>query len=323
MEIDKIHSDATSISLKKRSGEEFNTISCKPDSSHRDRPVIDPCGKVDVLPTIVIIDDTECIVTAAANIEGGSHTDSHRTVESSVNNQLMMNRDQTAPHANCSAFVAHQKSPPNKLDLPSPPYKIHTLPGSALQPSETGRDDRVKVFTANREDIADNHRKRKRSRAKKMDYFHRRSHSHPEQLNLMSEEEEVNSWRDFGNWDTPNPALLRKHSLPHDNLHFSNIGSSSEEKTKFCADADLNKDDPTGTDSGFADPLSDTEKDEEENLWNRPSEFKLRDQFYSFFQASDNKLAMKLFGSRNALLKEKKRQMEARTWIIHPCSNFR
>ncbi|XP_067951844.1 potassium/sodium hyperpolarization-activated cyclic nucleotide-gated channel 1-like [Watersipora subatra] len=32
---------------------------------------------------------------------------------------------------------------------------------------------------------------------------------------------------------------------------------------------------------------------------------------------------MKLFGSRNALLKEKKRQMEARTWIIHPCSNFR
>lgn len=54
-----------------------------------------------------------------------------------------------------------------------------------------------------------------------------------------------------------------------------------------------------------------------------PTEFRLRDQLFSFFQASDNKLAMKLFGSRNALLKEKRRQQAAKSWIIHPCSNFR
>jgi len=52
-------------------------------------------------------------------------------------------------------------------------------------------------------------------------------------------------------------------------------------------------------------------------------ELRLRDQLFSFFQASDNKLAMKLFGNKNALLKEKRRQIEANTWIIHPCSNFR
>ncbi len=46
-------------------------------------------------------------------------------------------------------------------------------------------------------------------------------------------------------------------------------------------------------------------------------------QFLSFFQPSDNKLAMKLFGTRSALLKERKRQQQAGQWIIHPCSNFR
>ena len=48
-----------------------------------------------------------------------------------------------------------------------------------------------------------------------------------------------------------------------------------------------------------------------------------KSQIFSFFQASDNKLAMKLFGSKSALLKEKRRQQAANTWIIHPCSNFR
>lgn len=63
---------------------------------------------------------------------------------------------------------------------------------------------------------------------------------------------------------------------------------------------------------------------EADTIWShRPSEFRIRDQLFSFFQASDNKLAMKLFGSRNALLKEKQRQMAAKSWIIHPCSNFR
>lgn len=48
-----------------------------------------------------------------------------------------------------------------------------------------------------------------------------------------------------------------------------------------------------------------------------------RQQFLEFFQPSDNKLAMKLFGTRGALLKEKHRQRETGHWVIHPCSNFR
>ncbi|CAH8550911.1 unnamed protein product [Schistosoma rodhaini] len=49
----------------------------------------------------------------------------------------------------------------------------------------------------------------------------------------------------------------------------------------------------------------------------------LKEQFQAFFQPSDNKLAMKLFGSKNALLKEKRRQVQQGKWVIHPCSNFR
>lgn|SRR6218665_2323818 len=49
----------------------------------------------------------------------------------------------------------------------------------------------------------------------------------------------------------------------------------------------------------------------------------LKDQINSFFQVSDNRLAMKLFGNKNALLREKMRQKAAGNWVIHPCSNFR
>ncbi len=49
----------------------------------------------------------------------------------------------------------------------------------------------------------------------------------------------------------------------------------------------------------------------------------LKEQFFAFFQPSDNKLAMKLFGSKSALNKEKRRQQQQGNWIIHPCSSFR
>src|SRR6218665_695760 len=49
----------------------------------------------------------------------------------------------------------------------------------------------------------------------------------------------------------------------------------------------------------------------------------LREQIVSLFQPSDNKLAMKLFGNKHALLKEKMRQKAVGKWVIHPCSNFR
>lgn len=49
----------------------------------------------------------------------------------------------------------------------------------------------------------------------------------------------------------------------------------------------------------------------------------LKDQIISFFQVSDNKLAMKLFGNKTALMREKLRQRAVGNWVIHPCSNFR
>ena len=49
----------------------------------------------------------------------------------------------------------------------------------------------------------------------------------------------------------------------------------------------------------------------------------LREQIVSFFQPSDNKLAMKLFGNKNALFKEKMRHKRVGNWVIHPCSDFR
>ena len=49
----------------------------------------------------------------------------------------------------------------------------------------------------------------------------------------------------------------------------------------------------------------------------------IRDQLRAMFQVADNRLALKLFGSRNALLKEKRRQKAVGNFVIHPCSNFR
>ncbi|GFO11703.1 potassium/sodium hyperpolarization-activated cyclic nucleotide-gated channel 2 [Plakobranchus ocellatus] len=49
----------------------------------------------------------------------------------------------------------------------------------------------------------------------------------------------------------------------------------------------------------------------------------LKEQIMNFFQPSDNKLAMKLFGNKHALIKEKMRHKRVGNWVIHPCSNFR
>lgn len=46
-------------------------------------------------------------------------------------------------------------------------------------------------------------------------------------------------------------------------------------------------------------------------------------QLRALFQPTDNKFAMKLFGSKKALMKERIRQKETGHWVIHPCSNFR
>jgi len=49
----------------------------------------------------------------------------------------------------------------------------------------------------------------------------------------------------------------------------------------------------------------------------------IREKIMSLFQPSDNKLAMNLFGNRNAVMKERLRQRAANNWVIHPCSYFR
>ncbi|KAH9497395.1 Potassium/sodium hyperpolarization-activated cyclic nucleotide-gated channel 3 [Dermatophagoides farinae] len=49
----------------------------------------------------------------------------------------------------------------------------------------------------------------------------------------------------------------------------------------------------------------------------------MRSQIEALFQPSDNKLAMKLFGSKKALMNERMRQKESGLFIIHPCSTFR
>ncbi|KAI5707905.1 hypothetical protein M8J77_012269 [Diaphorina citri] len=49
----------------------------------------------------------------------------------------------------------------------------------------------------------------------------------------------------------------------------------------------------------------------------------IRNQLQALFQPTDNKLAMKLFGSKKALMKERIRQKASGHWVIHPCSSFR
>ncbi len=49
----------------------------------------------------------------------------------------------------------------------------------------------------------------------------------------------------------------------------------------------------------------------------------IKSYLVSMLQPSDNKLAMKLFGSKKGVLKEKARQQEVSHWVVHPCSNFR
>jgi len=49
----------------------------------------------------------------------------------------------------------------------------------------------------------------------------------------------------------------------------------------------------------------------------------MRSVLMALFEPAENKLAMKLFGNRNALMKERLRQRATKNWVIHPCSYFR
>ncbi|KAL3313594.1 anaphase-promoting complex subunit Hcn1 [Cichlidogyrus casuarinus] len=72
--------------------------------------------------------------------------------------------------------------------------------------------------------------------------------------------------------------------------------------------------------NGDPDALNDdVEEDPSDNKGGSASTY-LKEQFLSFFQPSDNKLAMKLFGNKHALNREKNRLRQQGKWIIHPYS---
>lgn len=49
----------------------------------------------------------------------------------------------------------------------------------------------------------------------------------------------------------------------------------------------------------------------------------IQKRLWTMLQPNDNKLSMKLFGSKRGIQKEKKRLKAAGFFIIHPCSSFR
>ena len=121
----------------------------------------------------------------------------------------------------------------------------------------------------------------------------------------------VTSLRD-GFEDCANSSLLPNNSADQNNT-LSN--AKSESKVQFIGDeASL-----YGTPKEESSPTKDVESQRAANS----ATIFLKDQIISFFQPSDNKLAMKLFGNKNALMKEKQRQKAAGNWVVHPCSNFR
>ena len=70
-----------------------------------------------------------------------------------------------------------------------------------------------------------------------------------------------------------------------------------------------------------ADDVTNEDEDDQAAADSKPGW--VRNHLQSMFQPTDNKLAMKLFGSKKALIQERVRQKAAGHWIIHPCSSFR
>ena len=82
----------------------------------------------------------------------------------------------------------------------------------------------------------------------------------------------------------------------------------------------LQPDEPaSGNGNGL--PTNDDEEYDQAAVDSKPGW--VRNHLQSMFQPTDNKLAMKLFGSKKALIQERVRQKAAGHWIIHPCSSFR
>lgn len=49
----------------------------------------------------------------------------------------------------------------------------------------------------------------------------------------------------------------------------------------------------------------------------------VKKKVHGLFHVWDNRLAMKMFGSRNGIQREEERRKNLKHWVIHPCSKFR
>jgi hypothetical protein len=117
-------------------------------------------------------------------------------------------------------------------------------------------------------------------------------------------------------------TYLKANNTNKNNLH---RGSSSS-NSPFAHVGQLNLDDPIEKHARNCEcdncRLQNETNNEDQNEPKATYSY-LKSYFVSMLQPSDNKLAMKLFGSKKGVLKEKLRQQEVGHWIIHPCSNFR
>ena len=84
---------------------------------------------------------------------------------------------------------------------------------------------------------------------------------------------------------------------------------------RILNEEDLTKEPDDGVDLESPNGIDDTSKQRSKDYW--------KEQFLTFFQPSDNKLAKKLFGTKVAINKERSRQRKQGKWIIHPASSFR
>lgn len=292
------------------------------------------------VPMIVIIDDSEQLTAQRLQADVGNKTDNrliNHTSKADLNYLGASVGTRADPTTTATkrclgnfregCIAANNKE---KSTLLNSKTESKSYPRPRCHTAESQRNRKIHEQTKSRNFTKSDTLRRqvpgqeKTTKKHKMSYLERRSQSHPELLNLMAEEPERGSNLSNGTLDS-NGFFLRKHNLQQDNFHHSTRSFPfTEQETRKFHDGDVSS--LESSKLGEEDVFFVGNKIEETDggIWNtRPTEFKLRDQFYSFFQASDNKLAMKLFGSRNALLKEKRRQMEAKTWIIHPCSNFR
>lgn len=294
--------------------------------STRDAPALDNREQFNI-PTIIVVDDSideqdfplpivACCsskkindLTAAQYVSSIESADNQSTQDAGSVTDGMLNNETVSQPVVCTGSSRRER----QLDSQQKTQKQKTQKQKTSKFSQLLRQHNVLGFEEGEVECHD----RKFAAVNKVMHFPRRSYSQPDQLNLIGDEEQglVN------NSGLANGGLWRHSQSLVTTNDLSPTEHADLRQQAYNLRAEVNETNGDGV--GFL--VSEEEHDSyASNLWTRrPTEFKLRDQLYSFFQASDNKLAMKLFGSRTALLKEKRRQMAEKNWIIHPCSNFR